>query len=109
MRIRIGSIALTTSALVLLVSGTAGARTVVPIKGIEFRKPFVQVNRGEAVLWKDKDGFVSHTVTSRGNKRFHSSQYLQKGDSHRVRFTQRGSYRYVCRIHPNMRGRIRVG
>ena len=108
MRTRTALLAVTAGAAALVVPQPAAARTVIPIKGIAFKKPTVRVGVGEVVVWKDRDGYVSHTVTSRGTKRFGSSSYLQRGDQHRVRFADRGVYRYVCRVHPNMRGRITV-
>lgn len=86
----------------------AAARTTVPIRGLEFKKPSVRVEQGESVVWKDQDRFVSHTVTSRGKDRFRSSPYLQSGDEHRVRFRRSGTYRYVCKVHSFMQGRIVV-
>jgi plastocyanin len=108
MRKSMGFIVVAAGVAVLLPVGEAAARTTVAIKGIEFRSPSVTVSTGEVVVWNDKDRYTSHTVTSRGNSKFSSSGYLQAGDKHRVRFTQAGSYRYVCKVHPNMRGRIVV-
>ncbi len=108
MRTRILPIAVPAVAALLLPAGVAQARVTIPIKGLEFARPSVKVERGESVVWKDRDGYVSHTVTSRGMDRFRSSPYLQSGDEHRVRFERSGTYRYVCKVHPFMQGRIVV-
>lgn len=92
----------------LAAASPAAARVKIPIDDITFKKPAVTVQRGERVIWKDRERFTTHTVTSRGEDRFKSSGLLQAGDVHRVRFQQRGEYRYVCRVHPNMKGRITV-
>jgi len=109
MRMRTGSIVLAIGAASLLSASTAAARTTVTIKDIQFSKDTVRVSPGAVVIWKDADSNVSHNVTSKGEDRFASSDTLQSGDSHRVRFRQSGNYRYVCTIHPaSMRARIVV-
>jgi plastocyanin len=108
MRKRMSSIALCAGVAVLLPASMASARATIPIKGIAFKRPSVTVHRGELVVWKDLDGYVTHSVTSRGEERFRSSPYLRAGDSHRVRFRRSGIYSYACRVHPVMTGRIVV-
>ena len=76
-------------------------------KDIEFRARTVRIHRGDSVRWLFRDAPSSHNVTSRGTPRFRSSVSQQSG-SYRVRFTRRGTYRYVCTIHPGMTGRVVV-
>ena len=103
-------IALLTAGVALpLPAGAAGARESIAIKGISYKRPAITVPKGTTVVWNDKDGYTSHTVTSRGRPSFRSSRVLQRGDSHRVTFTRAGRYAYFCRVHPaNMRGVVRV-
>jgi plastocyanin len=85
---------------------SAQTRTV-RIHDIGFHSSRLVIQRGDSVRWKFVDPEVSHNVTSRGHTRFRSSPTRLTG-SHRVRFTRRGTYRYVCTIHPNMRGSVVV-
>jgi plastocyanin len=85
----------------------AGTTTVV-LKNIDFSRHTVRINRGDSVRWRFADAGVSHNVTSRGRPHFRSSQSMLTG-TYTVRFTRPGTYRYVCTIHPNMRGRVIVG
>lgn len=86
-----------------------GDRERIAIKGISFKRPAITVRKGTTIVWKDKDAYTSHTVTSRGKRRFRSSGTLRQGDSHRVTLTRAGRYEYFCRVHPaNMLGVVRV-
>jgi plastocyanin len=85
---------------------SAQTRTV-RIHDIGFHPSRLVVHRGDSVRWRFVDPEVSHNVTSRGHARFHSSPTRLTG-SYSVRFKRRGTYRYVCTIHPNMRGSVVV-
>jgi plastocyanin len=92
-----------------LPAGAAGGEERIAIKDVSYKRPAITVRKGTTVIWNDKDGFTSHTVTSRGRPGFRSSRTLQRGDAFRVTFTRRGRYSYFCRVHPaNMRGVVRV-
>ncbi len=80
---------------------------VVKLQNFEVRPASVQVKRGGIVEWRFLDGVSPHNVTSRGRRRFKSSP-SQRSGSYRVRFRRSGTYRYVCTIHPSMRGRVVV-
>ena len=84
----------------------AGQKTVT-IKNIDFTPATVTIQHGGAVVWKWADRGVSHNVTSRGKARFHSSSTRLTG-TYRVVFRRAGTYRYVCTIHANMRGKVVV-
>jgi plastocyanin len=84
------------------------AAKVVELKDFQVRPATVRIRRGAAVEWRFLDRPAPHNVTSRGKRRFRSSPSQQTG-TYRVRFRRSGAYRYVCTIHPNMRGRVVVG
>ena len=86
----------------------AAAVKVVKLKDFEIRPDTVRIRRGSTVEWRFLDRPSPHNVTSRGKKRFRSSPSKQTG-TYRVRFREAGSYRYLCTIHPNMRGKVVVG
>ena len=77
------------------------------LKDIEFTPSTVTIQRGSSVRWVWKDPRVSHNVKSRGSVRFRSSGTKLTG-THTVRFSSKGTYRYVCTIHPNMVGKVVV-
>ncbi len=81
---------------------------VVHLKDIEVNPAVVHVRKGGAVRWKWQDAVAAHNVTSRGRKRFRSSGTRDEGSVYRVVFHAAGTYRYVCTIHPSMKGRIVV-
>ena len=87
-------------------AGAAGVRRVV-LKDIEFTPATVTIRRGDSVRWVWRDPRVSHDVTSRGRLRFRSSDTKLNG-THTVRFRRKGTYRYVCTIHPGMLGKVVV-
>ncbi len=96
------AVAMTTAA------AAAGPRTVdVRVKDIEFAPKRVTIKRGDTVRWLFLDARTPHNVRSTGRPRFKGSPTKQEG-SYRVRFTRRGTYRYVCSIHLNMKGTVVV-
>lgn len=86
---------------------TTAAVKVVKLQDFEVRPATVRIRRGGTVEWRFLDRPSPHNVTSRGSKRFRSSPSQQTG-SYRVRFRRSGTYRYLCTIHPNMRGKVVV-
>ena len=87
-------------------AGAAGVKRVV-LKDIDFSPATVTIRRGDSVRWVWRDPRVSHDVTSRGRLRFRSSETKLTG-THTVRFRRKGTYRYVCTIHPSMLGKVVV-
>jgi plastocyanin len=95
------------SAVVVAPAAGAGSAAAVVVKNIDFSRHTVRIHRGESVRWRFADPGVSHNVTSRGRPHFRSSRSMLTG-TYTVRFTRAGTYRYVCTIHPNMKGRVIV-
>jgi plastocyanin len=90
------------------VDAAQSARThVVRIVDIDFKPDALKVRRGDTVEWRFLDESVPHNVASRGRMRFKSSPTKSQG-TYRFRFTRKGTYGYVCTIHPGMRGRVIV-
>ena len=89
-----------------LPAGAAGVKRVV-LEDIDFSPNTVTIRRGASVRWEWRDRRVSHDVTSRGRLRFRSSETKLSG-THTVRFRRKGTYRYVCTIHPSMLGKVVV-
>lgn len=68
-----------------------------------FRPRRIRIPRGARVRWVNR-GEVPHTTTGRG-----WDATLEPGESYTRRFRRAGTYRYLCRFHPGMTGRIIVG
>lgn len=108
----LAALAVAALAVAALVVPPAGARSVrtarVTIADVSFKPSVVRIHRGDRVRWSFEDGpYTSHNVTSRGTRRFKSSSTRKTG-AYTVTFRHRGTYRYVCTIHPNMRGKVVV-
>jgi plastocyanin len=86
------------------VANSASTHTVT-LKGHMFHPRTLNVNRGDKVKWLWRDGETEHNVTFRG---FHSR--TMASGSYTVRFSHRGTFRYVCTIHVSegMRGKVVV-
>jgi len=87
---------------------TASATKSVTLKNIAFKPATVRIKRNDTVLWRWADGSIRHDVRSLGSRRFKSSR-LKTSGTHRVRFSRRGTFRYDCSVHPNMKGKVVVG
>jgi plastocyanin len=80
------------------------ATSTVNIRGFSFRPATKTVSRGTTVVFVNRDA-AAHDATRRGS---FSSGRIRGGRSKSVRFSSRGTYRYLCTIHPRMRGKIVV-
>lgn len=77
----------------------------ISISGYTFSPPEVTVTAGTKVTWTNHDQ-EPHSVMEK-NKKFHSAA-LDTDDSYSFTFTQPGTYRYFCTLHPQMTGTITV-
>jgi plastocyanin len=100
-------------ALALSACGTSGATTTTPpadqagptvaIEDLAYTPETLTVQAGATVTWVWRDGAVAHDVKGDGFR----SEVMAEG-TFRHRFTQPGSYDYLCTLHPNMTGTIEV-
>ena len=88
-------------------SGVAAAPAAhdVVIDNFAFGPPTLTVPRGTTVTWINKDD-EPHTVVS-DSKLFKSSA-LDTDDSFTFTFSQAGTFKYFCTIHPRMQGTVIV-
>jgi plastocyanin len=99
-----GGVALATALLVG--SGVAEAATrAVAISRFAFAPASITINVGDRVTWTNSDA-VTHTATATSGA--FDTGNIEQGQSASVRFTQPGTYRYICTPHPTMTGTIRV-
>jgi plastocyanin len=88
--------------------GVAGAEPArnhrVVIQGLQYQPEALVVRRGDSVVWINDDP-MPHTVTAAGE---FDSGTIEAGKSWRFVARRAGRYRYVCTLHSNMRGSLRV-
>lgn len=84
--------------------GAPKAHTVV-IEAMQFSPQIMEVNVGDTVVWKNKD-FFPHTASAEGRS-FDSGEIAQNR-SWTFKARKKGDFSYVCRLHPTMKGSLRV-
>jgi plastocyanin len=85
---------------------TAPQRHVIEIKGMAFHPEVLQVNRGDTVVWVNRD-IVPHTATSTRKSAWDTGPLVQgKSGQHIAR--HKGEDPYFCRLHPVMLGKLIV-
>jgi plastocyanin len=101
-----------TVALLVGASGALarGAETAVSIVDFAFEPATITVDAGDTVTWTVTRAQDPHTVSPVDPAdAFVGSPLLRQGDHFSVTFTQAGSYRYQCTIHPEeMQGTVIV-
>jgi plastocyanin len=93
---------------VLLAPVRAIAKSVthkVIIENMVFNPSEVTVNKGDTVIWTNKD-FFPHTVTAE-NSGF-DSKSIDAGKSWKYTVKRTGSFKYKCNLHPTMFGLLVV-
>jgi LPXTG-motif cell wall-anchored protein len=81
----------------------AASGALVTIADFAFRSSSITVHAGQTVTWANA-GPSAHTATGNG----FDTGVLKKGASASHRFTTAGTFSYVCSIHPQMKGTVRV-
>jgi plastocyanin len=81
-------------------------RTVL-IQDFRFKPAHITIKRGTKVRWINKDS-APHTATSFVPPRSFDSGRLGKGQRYSHTFNKAGKKRYLCKIHPHMRGSVVV-
>lgn len=84
---------------------TASRTAKVSIVNFAFRPRTLKVGRGTKVVFSNTAN-RAHTATRAGS--FDTGR-IKSGRSVSVRFEQKGTFRYHCKIHPEMRGKVVVG
>jgi plastocyanin len=79
----------------------AGTTHAVRIEGMKFIPERLEVAAGDTVVWTNKD-FLPHSVTA-------SEARVESGDlapnkAWRFIARKKGEMRYICRLHPVMKG-----
>ncbi|MGS2808758.1 cupredoxin domain-containing protein [Nocardia sp. MW-W600-9] len=79
----------------------------IDVTGMKYSPADATIKVGETVTWKFSDK-APHNVQGIGDKAMGiNSPIIDKGEWSYT-FTQPGTYRYLCSLHPDMRGSITV-
>jgi plastocyanin len=90
----------------------AGATTAVPARAatiqvmidqVAYAPVEIQAKVGDTIEWTNKD-IVAHTATVRGDW----DLMVLPGKTARLVVKKAGSFDYICRFHPNMKGHLTV-
>jgi plastocyanin len=84
----------------------AGKRAIhtVVIEGTAYSPASLTVKRGDTVVWLNKDPFP-HTATAKG---VFDSHDIAADRSWKYTARKAGEFAYICTLHPNMKGRLKV-
>jgi plastocyanin len=86
----------------------AAARAAnVKIANFAFKPGTIHVRPGQTIRFVNSDS-VAHTVTATKGAKFDSGN-LKPGKAFSVKAGKTGTIHYVCLIHPDMKGTIKVG
>ena len=77
----------------------------VTIEGTSFQPERLIVAVGDTVVWTNKDPFP-HTATSSGSA--FDSGAIAPDRSWTQKFEKQGEHRYICSLHPTMKGLVNV-
>jgi plastocyanin len=81
-------------------------RHVVEIQGMAFHPAVLEVQRGDTVVWINRD-IVPHTATSTRKSGWNTGSLLQ-GQRGQYVARHRGEDPYFCQLHPVMLGKLVV-
>ncbi len=84
--------------------GEAAKTHRVVIRGLKYQPDRLVVRRGDTVVWVNDDS-MPHTVTAAGH---FDSRTIDAGKSWRFVARRAGTYPYVCTLHSNMAGSLRI-
>ncbi|MCM2280261.1 MAG: cupredoxin family copper-binding protein [Bdellovibrionaceae bacterium] len=93
------------SVLLVCAEFAIAATHTITIEGMKFDPATLTVKRGDTIVWVNKD-FFPHTATSE-NKAFDSGE-IKAGASWKRVVDTKGSFTYVCTLHPTMKGSLTV-
>jgi plastocyanin len=88
----------------VVVSSSNSAVVDVAIKDFNFSKNDLFVLKGTTIRWTNFDSAV-HEIVSYG---LFDSKVLENGKSFSFTFAKPGEYYYLCILHPEMIGKIKV-
>ncbi len=89
------------SILIAMPAFAAGKPHLVVIENVKFNPETLHVKAGETVVWENKD-FFPHTATS--EKKAFDSKEIPANGTWKFIARKKGTFPYLCKLHPNMKG-----
>jgi len=83
----------------------AGKVHVVMIEAMRYTPEVIEVKPGDTVVWQNKDAFP-HTATA-ADRSFDSGSIASDG-AWKFKVGRKGSFPYVCTLHPTMKATLVV-
>ena len=77
----------------------------VTIEGMRFQPEMLTVERGDTIVWVNKD-LVPHTATSKAGN--FDSKLIEADKSWKYAVRKKGEFAYICRFHPTMKAMLQV-
>jgi plastocyanin len=81
------------------------SKKTVTVKNFKFTPAKVTIKKGDSVTWKFVKDPAPHNVTGSGGIK--SKSKITTG-SYTKKFSKAGTFKYICSIHPNMKGTVVV-
>ena len=97
----------TTAPMAQMPATTQSAEQQVTIDNFAFDPQVLTVSAGTKVTWLNRDD-VPHTATSSDSPPKFNSKAIDTDEKFSRVFTEPGTYRYFCAVHPKMTGTIVV-
>ena len=88
-------------------SAASGDEVKVTMKNLQYVPATVTAKVDQKIVWENTDGQIPHTVTAADGADF-DSDTMQPGDTFEYTPSKAGTISYVCKIHPNQKGTIKV-
>jgi plastocyanin len=92
------------TSLTMAAHAEAATHTVV-MEGVAFKPETLTVQRGDTVVWINKDLFP-HTATAQD--RTFDSREIAPDNSWKLTPARNGTFAYICTLHPTMKGTLIV-
>jgi plastocyanin len=106
--IPIVGLALAAAPIAATATGVAGAAATksVTLKNIRYTPSAVTIARGGKVRWTWRDGSIRHDVRfSNGGLK---PSPLKASGTYTLTFRKKGTFRFFCSVHSEMKGRVTV-
>jgi plastocyanin len=77
----------------------------VTIEGMRFQPEMLTLERGDTIVWINKD-LVPHTATSKAGN--FDSKLIEADNSWKYTVRKKGDFAYICTFHPTMKAMLQV-
>ncbi|MDQ8043755.1 MAG: cupredoxin family copper-binding protein [Solirubrobacteraceae bacterium] len=89
-------------------TASAASTIKVDIKDFKYSKTPLTVKVGQKVTWTNRDSMEHDVDPTKSAKGAPHSKLLKKGQSYTWTATKKGTFNYICSVHPYMKGKVIV-